>query len=61
MYYNEENTFDVKNKIHYILHTGKQHGLEDCVDQFPNNCLIILPDSSTNDTEQMRQLLNRGC
>ena len=40
----------IKDRIHYILHTGKQHGLEDCADQFPDNCLIILPDSSTNDT-----------
>jgi len=47
--------------FHYILHTGKQHGLEDCADQFPDNCLVILPDSSTNDTEKMRELLNRGC
>ena len=47
--------------FHYILHTGKQHGLEDCIEQFPDNCLIILPDSSTNDIEQMQSLLNRGC
>ena len=52
---------EIKNRIHYILHTGKQHGLEDCVDDFPNNCLIILPDSSTNDVEQMQQLINKGC
>lgn len=51
----------VKDKIHYILHTGKQHGLEDTVNQFPKNSLIILPDSSTNDVEQMRQLLNNNC
>ena len=51
----------IKDRIHYILHTGKQHGLEDCAEQFPDNCLVILPDSSTNDTEKMRELLNRGC
>ena len=50
-----------KNFIHYILHTGKQHGLEDTVNQFPDNCLAILPDSSTNDIEQMKQLRDRGC
>ena len=61
MYDDEENVINIKDKIHYILHTGKQHGLEDCVDQFPDNCLILLPDSSTNDTEQMRQLIDRGC
>lgn len=51
----------VKNKIHYILHTGKQHGLEDTVDKFPERSLVILPDSSTNDIEEMRQLLNKNC
>ena len=49
------------DNFHYILHTGKQHGLEDTVDQIPDNCLVILPDSSTNDVEQMRELLDRGC
>ena len=52
---------NIKERIHYILHTGKQHGLEDTVNQIPDNCLIILPDSSTNDIEQMRELLDRGC
>lgn len=51
----------VKERINYILHTGKQHGLEDCVEQFPDNSYIILPDSSTNDIEQMQELINRGC
>lgn len=49
------------DNFHYIHHTGKQHGLGDTVDQIPDNCLVILPDSSTNDIEQMRELLNRGC
>ena len=57
----EDTEIKIKDKIHYILHTGKQHGLEDSFDQFPNNSLIILPDSSTNDTEQMQNLLDRGC
>lgn len=52
---------NIEERIHYILHTGKQHGLEDTVNQIPDNCLIILPDSSTNDVEQMRELLDRGC
>ena len=57
----EDTEIKIKDKIHYILHTGKQHGLEDSFDQFPDNSLIILPDSSTNDTEQMQNLLDRGC
>lgn len=52
---------NIEERIHYILHTGKQHGLEDTVNQIPDNCLVILPDSSTNDIEQMRELLDRGC
>lgn len=52
---------NMKERIHYILHTGKQHGLIDTVEQIPENCLVILPDSSTNDVDQMRELLNRGC
>ena len=57
----EDTEIKIKDKIHYILHTGKQHGLEDSFDQFPDNSLIILPDSSTNDIEQMQNLLDRGC
>ena len=29
---------ELKDKIHYILHTGKQHGLEDTIEQFPEKC-----------------------
>ena len=47
--------------FHYILHTDKQHGLEDTIKEIPDNCLVILPDSSTNDVDQMKELLNRGC
>ena len=50
-----------RDNLHYILHTGKQHGLKDTANQFPDNCLIILPDSSTNDTDEMQELLNKGC
>ena len=51
----------IKDRLHYILHTDKQHGLEDCVNKFPDNCLVILPDSSTNDVEQMQVLLDKNC
>ena len=43
------------------MHTGKQHGLADTVEQIPARSLVILPDSSTNDTEEMRQLLDQWC
>lgn len=39
--------------IRYFLHKGKQHGLEDCVEQIIEvsdmTDLVILPDSSSND------------
>ena len=50
-----------KEHIHYIMHTGKQHGLADTVEQIPARSLVILPDSSTNDTEEMQQLLDQWC
>ena len=41
--------------LYYKLHQGKQHGLEDLVDEILNDTihydLIILPDSSSNDFE----------
>lgn len=43
------------------MHTGKQHGLADTVEQIPARSLVILPDSSTNDTEEMQQLLDQWC
>ena len=49
------------DNFNYILHEGKQHGLQDIITQIPNNCLVILPDSSTNDVKEMRELLERGC
>ena len=53
MYVDVPELGNIEERIHYILHTGKQHGLD--------NCLVILPDSSTNDVKQMRELLDRGC
>lgn len=43
------------------MHSGKQHGLADCVEQFPDNCFAWLPDSCTNDNAQLQELLKRGC
>ena len=60
-YHHIPEVFSIKDRLHYILHTDKQHGLEDCINQFPDNCLVILPDSSTNDIEQMQILLNKNC
>ena len=45
-----------ENKVKYFLHSGKQHGLSDCIDLAKNYDLVILPDSSSNDYEYHKQL-----
>ena len=42
----------VENKVRYILHNGKQHGLNDHIEDILENQtyqLIIIPDAGTND------------
>ena len=57
----------IKEKLHYILHTGKQHGIDAVLKENPEEAdlcplgsLLILPDSSTNDIEALRMLLDKG-
>jgi single-stranded-DNA-specific exonuclease len=48
-----------KDKIEYYIHSGKQHGLKNI--QIPNTIqLLIVPDSGTNDTENCKELQERG-
>ena len=51
-------------KLHYKVHTGKQHGLEDMMDEIVEDdikySLIILPDSSSNDEEYHLELKDIG-
>lgn len=51
--------------IDYLLHEGKQHGLEDHIDYILENKdkynLVILPDSSSNDYEYHEQLMGLPC
>ena len=53
----------VENHIVYIMHNGKEHGLNDCISEIlsykPN--LVILPDSGTNDAEECNKLKENGC
>lgn len=52
-----------QNHIHYGLHTGKQHGLNDYMDYLNNHQdfkLIICPDSSSNDYEEHKILKSAG-
>lgn len=46
--------------IKYFLHSGKQHGLSDCLDIAMNYDLIICPDSSSNDFEAHKALKEAG-
>lgn len=49
--------------IKYHVPDGKEHGLATIMDWFPEDgkdSLIVLPDSSSNDYEQHKELKNRG-
>lgn len=46
--------------IKYYLHTGKQHGLTDDIEIDDDIDLLIIPDASTNDTEQCKSLKDKG-
>ena len=53
----------VENKIHYILHSGKQHGLNDHIEDILEDKqyqLIIIPDAGTNDTAACKKLHERN-
>ena len=46
--------------IHYFIHSGKQHGLNDCIEEAKNYDIIILPDSSSNDYSYHKILKDLG-
>lgn len=49
--------------IVYHIPEGKEHGLDSIMDWFPENgenCLIVLPDSSSNDYEYHKILKDKG-
>lgn len=48
----------VENHVKYFLHSGKQHGLNDCIDYALSNDfgLVCCPDSSSNDYKEHRLL-----
>lgn len=51
----------VQNKITYLCHTGKQHGLNDMMDEIPEDTkIMVLIDSSSNDYEYHKELADRG-
>ena len=50
----------VQNHITYYIHSDKQHGLADCVEEAKNFKFIVAPDSSSNDYEQHKELHDLG-
>lgn len=51
-----------KEKVSFILHEGKQHGLNDLIDQLieMKPYLVISPDGGTNDIECHKRLAENG-
>ncbi len=50
-----------KEKLTYILHDGKQHGLADTINKIEDDVeLVIIPDAGTNDIDEMQQLVDSG-
>ena len=50
----------VNNNVTWYLHSGKQHGLQDCVDIASKYKFIIAPDSSSNDFKEHAYLKSLG-
>lgn len=50
----------VMNKLSWYIHSGKQHGLSDCIEYAKNFSLVICPDSSSNDYEYHDILFHLG-
>lgn len=48
------------NNIDYYIHSGKQHGLSDCIDLAKTYQFVICPDSSSNDFEYHKELKDLG-
>ena len=49
-----------ERKLKWFLHSGKQHGLSDCIQEALCYDLIICPDSSSNDYDYHQRLSTAG-
>ena len=49
-----------ERKLKWFLHSGKQHGLSDCIEEALCYDLIICPDSSSNDYDYHQRLNDAG-
>lgn len=52
----------VLNNLSFLIHEGKQHGLEDMMDELKDNYydIVIVPDAGSNDYEYQKQLNELG-
>ena len=52
----------VENHVHWFMHEGKQHGLNDAMDWIEDigPDLILIPDAGSNDLSQIEKLHNDG-
>lgn len=51
---------EIIDRIDYFLHTGKQHGLEDCIEIAKSYNLVIVPDAGSNDYKEHEELRRAG-
>ena len=49
----------VEQNLSYLIHTGKQHGLADVMDNIDCD-LVICPDASSNDYKEHQELYDKG-
>ena len=52
----------VENDLEFFFHSGKQHGLNDCIDRILEKeyKLVIVPDAGSNDFKEMEILKSNG-
>lgn len=50
----------IENYVDWFHHSGKQHGLQDCIDEAMKYDLVFCADSASNDTEEHKKLFNEG-
>ena len=51
-----------ESHVHWYMHEGKQHGLQDCMDWIEDMGanLVIIPDAGSNDWDQLQKLYEDG-
>lgn len=49
-----------KDNLDFFFHEGKQHGLEDCIDEVSKYEIVLIPDAGSNDIEYHKILADKG-